>query len=100
MKYRKQFALDIEVDKTWMGTSFLNAHSDNWQDEIPTDLELYNSLRSEIYSWLNDCRIKVVSLDAMTDEKYLRKALDVALELLGDKEVDSWSNEMEKWEEE
>ncbi len=99
MMYRKRFALDIRVDKTNMGTSFLNAHSDNWQEEIPTDLELYNSIRSEIYSWLSDCKIQVMFLDAM-NEKYLRKALDVALELLGDKEVDSWSNEMEKWEEE
>ena len=100
MMYRKRFALDIEVDKTWMGTSFLNAHSDNRQDEIPTDLELFNSLRSEIYSLLNDCRIRVVSLDAISDEKYLRKGLDVALDLLSDRDVNEWSNEMEKWEEE
>jgi hypothetical protein len=100
MIYRKRFALDIEVDKTYLGTSFLNAHSDNWQDEIPTDLELYMALRNEIYSWLNDCRIRVLSLDAISDEKYLRRGLDVALELLSDRGVNSWSNEMEKWEEE
>ena len=100
MKYRKRFALGIEVDKLNMGSGFLDAHEDNWRGEIPTDLELYSSLQLEIYSWLNDLRIKVVSLDAMTDEKYLQKALDVALELLGDKDLYSWSNEMEKWEEE
>lgn len=100
MMYRKRFALDIRVDKTNMGTSFLNAHSDDWQEEIPTDLELYNSIRNEIYSWLNDCKIQVMSLDAISDEKYLRKGLDVALDLLSDRDVDSWSNEMDKWEEE
>ena len=96
MKYRKRFGLDIEVDKYNMGTSFLNAHSDNWQDEIPTDLELYNSLRSEIYSWLDDLRIRVVSLEAISDDIYLRKGLDVALELMGDSDVNEWTKIMEE----
>ena len=49
---------DIKANKEDISADFLNAHSSSWQnDEKPTDLELKNSIKNEIDSWLEDIEI-------------------------------------------
>jgi len=71
---------DIKANKEDISADFLNAHSSSWQnDEKPTDLELKNSIKNEIDSWLEDLEIdfemeelpaditKTEALNAITD---------------------------------
>ena len=49
---------DIKANKEDISADFLNAHSSSWQnDEKPTDLELKNSIKNEIDSWLEELEI-------------------------------------------
>ncbi len=49
---------DIKANKEDISADFWNAHSGNWKDkENPTDLELKNSIKDEIDSWLEDLEI-------------------------------------------
>ena len=72
---------DIDTNKEDISADFWNAHSGNWKDkENPTDLELKNSIKDEIDSWLEDLEIdfemqelpaipitKVEAFNAITD---------------------------------
>ena len=49
---------DIDSNKEDISADFWNAHNGNWKDdENPTDLELKNSIKDEINSWLDDLEI-------------------------------------------
>ena len=49
---------DIDSNKVDISADFWNAHNGNWKDnENPTDLELKNSIKDEINSWLEDLEI-------------------------------------------
>ena len=49
---------DIDSNKEDISSDFWNAHHTSWKDiENPTDLELKNSIKNEIESWLEDLEI-------------------------------------------
>ena len=59
---------DIETNKEDISADFLNAHSSSWQnDEKPTDLELKNSIKNEIDSWLEELEIDFEMQELPTD---------------------------------
>ena len=89
---------DIKANKEDISADFLNAHSSSWQnDEKPTDLELKNSIKNEIDSWLEDLEIdfemeelpaditKTEALNAITDMTKAEafNALVVGMKILG-----------------
>ena len=59
---------NIKANKEDISADFLNAHSSSWQnDEKPTDLELKNSIKNEIDSWLEDLEIDFEMQELPTD---------------------------------
>jgi hypothetical protein len=49
---------DIDSNKENISSDFWNAHHTSWKDiENPADLELKNSIKNEIESWLEDLEI-------------------------------------------
>ena len=59
---------DIDTNKEDISADFWNAHSGNWKDnENPTDLELKNSIKDEINSWLDDLEIDFKMQEFPTD---------------------------------
>ena len=47
-------------DLTRLSSSFLEHHSSSWSNpDSPTPLELEESIKDEVYSWLNDLGIDV-----------------------------------------
>ena len=71
---------DIDTNKEDISADFWNAHSGNWKDkENPTDLELKNSIKNEIDSWLEDLEIDFEMKD-LTDEHEKAKAFNALVE--------------------
>ena len=71
---------DIDTNKEDISADFWNAHSGNWKDkENPTDLELKNSIKDEIDSWLGDLEIDFEIKD-LTDEHEKAKAFNALVE--------------------
>ena len=51
--------VDLEIARDKISGDFTTAHHENWEDEEnPTDLELTNSLKDEITSWLDNSGIQ------------------------------------------
>ncbi len=50
--------VDLQTTKEEMSADFWEAHSSNWNNpEEPTHLEIQNSIKDEINSWLDDLQI-------------------------------------------
>ena len=62
--YNKKFTVEVKGDSNNLSGSFLTAHSDNWEDENPSEEEMTSSIKSEIMAFLQDARLEV----RVTDE--------------------------------
>ena len=62
--YNKKFTVEVKGESNNLSGSFLTAHSDNWEDENPTEEEMTSSIKSEIRAFLQDARLEV----RVTDE--------------------------------
>ena len=52
---------DLDATRETMSGDFMTAHHPSWKDhENPTDLELKNSIKNEINSWLEDLGIDFI----------------------------------------
>tara|TARA_R110000744_G_scaffold37601_1_gene86056 strand:- start:143 stop:475 length:333 start_codon:yes stop_codon:yes gene_type:complete len=52
--------IKYNYDLTRLSSSFLEHHSSSWSNpDSPTPLELEESIKDEVYSWLNDLGIDV-----------------------------------------
>ena len=95
MKYKTALIINVNVDSDDIDSNFFQSHFDSFQDgENPKENEITNSLISECERWLNDLGFWV-SVEH-SDREYLRKGLDVALELMGNRDVNEWAKIMEE----
>ena len=62
--YNKKFTVEVKGESNNLSGSFLTAHSDNWEDENPSEEEMTSSIKSEIMAFLQDARLEV----RVTDE--------------------------------
>ena len=61
--YNKKFTVEVKGESNNLSGSFLTAHSDNWEDENPSEEEMTSSIKSEIMAFLQDARLEVTVTD-------------------------------------
>ena len=92
---------DINNNKRDISADFWNAHHNNWKDnENPTDLELKNSIKNEIDSWLEDLEIGFNMEEGIDKKIYYNNEIvkDILWEFVNYKDIPEIEKKLKEYE--
>ena len=92
---------DLKETREEMSADFWNAHNRSWKDkENPTDLELKNSIKNEIDSWLEDLEIGFNMEEGIDKKIYYNNEIvkDILWEFVNYKDIPEIEKKLKEYE--